>query len=367
LVCGRRRHGTQQIDFNRDIRPILTSHCTACHGGVKEAGGISFVFREKALAAGESGNPTIIPGDPDGSELIKRVTPKTPTWSCPSPSTARRCPRRCRKLRQWIQEGAKWQEHWAFVQPVAKPPPAVKNRLAEKPHRPLRPRPPRAENLQPNPEAEPALLLRRLSIDLTGLPPTLAELDAFEAAWNPIPKPPGSAKSTACSPPALRRTLGRNLARPRPLRRHRRPRKRPPRICLAFRDWVDPRLQRRPALRPVHHQTTRRRPPARSPPSTTSSPPTSTATQNNGEGGTDDEEFRVAAVMDRVATTWEAWQASPWAACNATPTPTTRSSTTNTISSYAFFNNARDYDLSQHFPLLPVPKDPARSGDFTAW
>ena len=115
-----------EIDFNRDIRPILTSHCTACHGGVKEADGISFVFREKALAAGKSGNRTLIPGDPDASELIKRVTSTDPDVVMPQPEHGPQLPAsEITKLRQWIKEGAKWQEHWAFVKPVATPPPPV--------------------------------------------------------------------------------------------------------------------------------------------------------------------------------------------------------------------------------------------------
>jgi hypothetical protein len=116
-----------EIDFSREIRPILNSHCIACHGGVKEAGGISFVFREKALAAGESGARTIIPGDPDASELIKRVTSKDPDLVMPQPEhgpplTAADVT----KLHQWIKEGAAWREHWAFVKPMPVSPPAVK-------------------------------------------------------------------------------------------------------------------------------------------------------------------------------------------------------------------------------------------------
>jgi hypothetical protein len=89
--------------------------------------------------------------------------------------------------------------------------------------------------------------------------------------------------------------------------------------------------------------------------------------QNNGEGGADDEEFRVAAVMDRVATTWETWQGVTMACVQCHSHPYDPILHEEYYSSYAFFNNARDYDLSQHFPLLPVPKDPDLSDDFTAW
>src|SRR5215467_8002304 len=62
------------VDFSRDIRPILNQNCSSCHGGVRQKSGVSFSFREEALGKGKSGRPTIVPSDPDGSELIKRVT-----------------------------------------------------------------------------------------------------------------------------------------------------------------------------------------------------------------------------------------------------------------------------------------------------
>lgn len=359
-----------EIDFNRDIRPILTHHCTACHGGVKEAGGISFVFRDKALAVGESGNRTIIPGDPDASELIARVTSTDPDVVMPQPVHGPPLPASdVQKLRQWIKEGAKWQEHWAFVKPVDHPLPAVRDTawaengidrfvLARL----------EADNQEPNPEADPALLLRRLSIDLTGLPPTLAELDAFEMEWK------------SDSEAAWQRAMDRLLASPHYGERwaviwldlaryadteglgHDQPRP-----AWPFRDWVvraynadmpfddftikqiagdllpDPTLDDLIATN-FHRQS-----------------------QNNGEGGADDEEFRVAAVMDRVATTWEAWQGVTMACVQCHSHPYDPILHHEYYTSYAFFNNARDYDLSEHFPLLPVPKDPALSDDFTQW
>jgi hypothetical protein len=323
-----------EIDFNRDIRPILTSHCTACHGGVKEAGGISFVFREKALAAGESGNRTLIPGDPDASELIKRVTSADPDVIMPQPEHGPRLPAsEIAKLRQWIKEGAKWQEHWAFVKPVATPPPPVYQ--ADWPKIPIDQfvlARLEAEKLQPNTEAEPALLLRRLSIDIIGLPPTLAELDAFETAWKTNPES------------AWQREIDRLLASPHYGERwasnwldlaryadteglgHDQPR-----TAWPFRDWV---VRAFNADMPFDQFTIKQLAGDLLPTPTLDDLIATNfhrQSQNNGEGGADDEEFRVAAVMDRVATTWEAWQGVTWVACNATPTLTNPSSTTSII------------------------------------
>lgn len=358
------------IDFNRDIRPILTSHCTACHGGVKEAGGISFVFRDKALATGDSGKRTIIPGDPDGSELMRRVTSRDPDMVMPQPEHGPPLPEaEVAKLRQWLQEGAKWQEHWAFVKPVAHPLPSVrktdwpKNDMDRFVLARLE-----AEELPPNPEAEPALLLRRLSIDLIGLPPTLAELDAFESAWASDPEvawqeeierllaSPHYGERWASNWLDLARyadTEGLGHDQPRP--------------AWPYRDWVvraynadvpfdqftikqlagdllpDPSLDDLIATN-FHRQS-----------------------QNNGEGGADDEEFRVAAVMDRVATTWEAWQGVTMACVQCHSHPYEPILHHEYYNSFAFFNNTRDYDLSQHYPLLPVPKEPEMAENFRTW
>jgi hypothetical protein len=356
------------IDFNRDIRPIFTVHCTACHGGVKEAGGISFVFREKALAAGESGNRTIIPGDPEGSELIRRVTSNDPDLVMPQPDHGPPLPEAdVARLRQWIKEGAEWREHWAFVKPAAVPAPDVKQKDWPKNpidsfvlHRLEK------ENLTPNPEAEPALLLRRLSVDLIGLPPTLAELDASDAAWKSNPQTAWQREITRLleSPHYGERwasnwldlaryadTEGLGHDQPRP--------------AWPFRDWV---VRACNADMPFDDFTIRQLAGDLLPSPTLDDLIATNfhrQSQNNGEGGADDEEFRVAAVMDRVATTWEAWQGVTMACVQCHSHPYDPIVHEDYYRSYAFFNNARDYDLSQHYPLLPVPKDPARADGFT--
>ena len=172
------------MSFNHDIRPIFLKNCTGCHGGVKEAGGVSFIYREKALSKGESGNFTIVPGEPDSSELLRRVRSKDPDMVMPQPKHGSPLSENeIAKLEQWIREGAKWEEHWAFMQPkdrqvddlqapdwVSQP---LDRFVLEKIE---------SAGLQPSPEASPAEWLRRTSFDLTGLPPSVRELTDFQEA-----------------------------------------------------------------------------------------------------------------------------------------------------------------------------------------
>jgi hypothetical protein len=360
----------EQVSFNRDIRPILTSHCTACHGGVKEAGGISFVFREKALAIGESGNATIIPGKPEESELIKRVTSADPDDIMPQPDHGPPLSAAdVAILRQWIREGAKWEEHWAFEKPQKSSLPNVKNDswvkndidllvLAKL----------EASGLSPSPEAEPALLLRRLSHDLIGLPPTLAELDAFESAWKIEPEKawqkeidrllasPHYGEKWASNWLDLARyadTEGLGLDRPR--------------TAWPYRDWV---IRAYNADMPFDQFTIKQLAGDLLPKPTLDDRVATNFhrhTQANAEGGTDDEEFRVTAVMDRVATTWETWQGVTMGCVQCHSHPYDPIQHVEYYHSLAFFNEARDADLDQHFPVTPLPKDPARNADFARW
>ena len=118
-------HKTPQdeIEFSRDIRPILNQNCVACHGGVRQKNGVSFIFREEALGMGKSGRRTIVPGDPDASEFMARLTTTDPEARMPyhGPPLP---PQQIALLRQWIKEGAKWQDYWAFVPPTPQAPAA---------------------------------------------------------------------------------------------------------------------------------------------------------------------------------------------------------------------------------------------------
>lgn len=173
------------IDFNRDVRAILSDNCFQCHGPdeKKRHAGLRLDARDPALQPAESGERAIVPGKPESSQLLTRVTSSDDDLRMPPSSTGKRLtPAQVEVLRKWIREGAVYQGHWAF-QPVRRPaPPAVKQ--ADWPRTAIDhfvlARLER-EGLAPSARAAKETLIRRVSLDLTGLPPSLEEIDAFLA------------------------------------------------------------------------------------------------------------------------------------------------------------------------------------------
>lgn len=180
------------IDFSRQIRPILSDNCFACHGpdaGQRKAR-LRLDTREGALAKLRGGSHAIVPGQPAQSALIERITAHDDTERMPPPKTNKRLTSaQVELLRQWIAQGARYTEHWAFVAPRRPPVPAVKQK--DWPRNPvdafLLARMEK-EGLRPAPRAEPHVLARRLALDLTGLPPTPEEVDAFEKQFARSPQ-----------------------------------------------------------------------------------------------------------------------------------------------------------------------------------
>ena len=117
------------VDFSKDVQPILNKHCIACHGGVKEAGEVSFMFRDQVLGKGKSGKTVGVPGKPEASELIARVITDDPDDLMPKPEHGPRLSDAdVKTLRDWIAEGAEWGEHWSFTAPKKHEPPVVKDK-----------------------------------------------------------------------------------------------------------------------------------------------------------------------------------------------------------------------------------------------
>ncbi len=173
-------------DFTRDVRPILSQHCFKCHGPDDKSrkGGLRLDVRDSALREAKSGGIALVPGKPDDSELVTRIFTDDEDELMPPPSAKRPLTAAQKDiLRRWVAAGAEYQEHWAFVPPKPVEPPAVKR--ADWPRNAID----RfilarleAAGLAPSPDADPATLCRRLHLDLTGLPPTPAEQDAFAQA-----------------------------------------------------------------------------------------------------------------------------------------------------------------------------------------
>jgi len=178
-----------KLDFNRDVRPILSEHCYACHGPDenKRKAGLRFDRKEDAFKTLKSGARAIVPGELEQSALVQRLTSHDPDEVMPPPEEGK--PLRAEQIERlirWVKDGAQWKNHWSFI-PAQRPAlPNVREinwprneidyfileRLEQ-------------EDLKPAPEADKATLIRRAALDLTGLPPTVREVDAFLADNSP--------------------------------------------------------------------------------------------------------------------------------------------------------------------------------------
>jgi len=175
----------QTVRFNRDVRAILADKCFNCHGpdAGQRKGGLRLDARAAATAAASSGGRAIVPGDVDASELIRRITSDDADEKMPPAKSKKSLTAdEIRTLTTWVAEGAEYEGHWAFVPPVApEPPKASRSQWTRNPVDAFILARLDKEGLAPSPEAEKVALIRRLSLDLIGLPPTIAEVDAFLA------------------------------------------------------------------------------------------------------------------------------------------------------------------------------------------
>ncbi|MFT6863207.1 MAG: hypothetical protein ACJAVK_001768 [Akkermansiaceae bacterium] len=157
------------VDFNRDVRPILSDTCFKCHGPGESEGDLRLDDREDALDAG-----VLSPGDVTKSEIVKRLKSHDPEELMPPPDSNKRLtPEQIQTLETWIAEGAKYDDHWSFVPPKSDPSAKsldhfIDKRIAD-------------AGLKPMPEADLRTQIRRVTLDLTGLPPTPQEVEAFVA------------------------------------------------------------------------------------------------------------------------------------------------------------------------------------------
>jgi mono/diheme cytochrome c family protein len=352
-----------KLDFQRDIQPIFQSRCYECHGEKKQKSGMRLDRKSSVFQGGDSGKPAVIPGKSAGSILVQRITSTDEDEVMP-PKGERLSSEQIALIRAWIDQGAIWpdagvsvKKHWAYEKPVRPSIPKVEQRswpcnaidyfALEKLER---------EKLAPSPEADRATLIRRVSLDLTGLPPTLPEVDSFLADT---------------SPRAYERVVDRLLASPQYGERWARLwldlaryadtqgyEKDDRRTIWPFRDWVIDALNRNLPF----DQFTIEQIAGDLLPNASREQKVATGfhrnTLTNTEGGTDDEEFRHEAIVDRVNTTMSVWMGSTFncAQChNHKYDPFTMR---DYYRMYAVLNQTADSDKPDEAPVLKLPTPP---------
>lgn len=341
------------IDFNQHVRPILTQHCTACHGGVKVAAGVSFAYEKDLLSIVE-------PHAADESSLIERVTTKDGSYRMPpeehGPPLSER---EIDVLRAWINQGAKWSKHWAYEVPVWHEPPNVTR--AEWPRQKIDYfvlRHLDEVGAAPAEEEEAAAWLRRVSLDLTGLPPTMDERSSFLAEVEQLGEP---AYEAAVDRLLASKQYGERWASVWfDLVRYADSRgssEDSPRDIWKYRDWVIDALN----ADVPYDEFTKKQLAGDLLPNRTIEDRLATSvhrlTASNEEGGTDDEEFRVAAILDRVDTVWQTWQGTTMGCVQCHDHPYEPIAHEEFYRFMAYFNNTADCDLTDDWPTLDVPLD----------
>ncbi len=347
------------VDFSTEVKPLLNKKCISCHGGVKKDGGFSLLFQHEAMDTTNSGLPAIIPGKPEQSEMIKRITATDPEERMPykhDPLSKDEID----LLTRWIRQGAKWGEHWAYipVKPVPIPNVAsgitklfssgnewVSNPVDHFIYAQLK-----KEKLKPTTVADKPTLLRRVSLDITGLPApdAIAQWylnndsdDAYEQLVDTLLSSGQYGERWTA--------LWLDLARYADSKGYE---KDSYRSIWRYRDWLIKAFNNdMPYDRFLTEQLA-----GDLLPDVTDEQFIATAyhrnTVTNDEGGSDNEEFRVAAVMDRVNTTWETLMSTTFACVQCHSHPYDPFTHEEYFKFLAFFNNTRDEDSIDEYPLF---------------
>lgn len=351
LLLACQKSGKDRISFNQDIRPILNENCMHCHGGVRAMGGFNLLFEATALDSTESGKPAIIPGNHRQSALYQRITALDPEIRMPLEADALD-KEEIALIARWIDEGAKWEKHWAYLRPEKNTSPPrlnkpmkIRNEIDRFTFSKLE-----RLNLSPNPEASKVSLLRRLYFDLTGLPPSPKEAkdfleddspEAYEKLIDRLLNSPHFGERWA--------VMWLDLARYADTKGYE---KDSNRSIWKYRDWVINAFNQDMPF----DQFTIKQLAGDLLPDPREDQLIATAFHRNSiandEGGTDDETFRIASVIERIGTTYEVWQSTTMACAQCHSHPYDPFLQEDFYRSMAFFNNAEDRDIYNEQPKL---------------
>ena len=348
----------EAVDFNRDIRPVLSRNCFACHGpdGKARKADLRLDVREGALAERE-GVPAVVPGDRGKSELFARITNADSGDRMPPEDSGHELTlEEIDTIGEWIDEGAPYDRHWGFTPPSRPHLPKVNDQAWARngiDHFILS----RLEATEDRPSetADRYTLIRRLSLDLTGLPPIPAEVEtfindkranAYELLVHDLLSRPAYGERWARVWLDLARYADSAGYGSDPLR-----------VIWKYRDWViDALNQNMP-----YDQFTIEQLAGDLLPEPTRDQLLATAfhrnTKTNTEGGTDDEEFRVEAVRDRVDTTMQVWMGLTMGCAKCHSHKYDPITQTEYYQFYAMFNQTEDADNNNDSPRLPYPTD----------
>ena len=342
----------QKIDFSKDIKPIINTHCISCHGGVKMNAGYSLLFHEDALGSTQSGVPAIVPGDAKNSPLIQRLSDSDSELRMPYKKEPL-SDQEIDKLSKWIDQGAQWGTHWAYIPPedITIPDNNSSDSLSYFLKTPIDYFILEEMNklsLTPNEDADRRTLARRLSFDLTGLPPdenlfnlyTSNKINYESYVDSLLGKTSFGEKWASWWLDLARYADSKGYETDRG------------RTMWKYRDWVIDALNhdmpfdqftieqlagdlltnpsQQQLIATAFHRNT----------------------MNNDEGGTSDEEYRTAAILDRVNTTFAAWQSTTMECvqCHSHPYDPIRHK--EYYQTMSFFNNTRDEDIPDEEPNL---------------
>ncbi len=346
------------VDFNRDVRSILSGKCLLCHGpdeGTREAG-LRLDERSAAIGELDSGSFAVVPGDSDASELIARVETDDEDLRMPPVDAGERLTdEEIGVLRRWVKQGAEYSKHWSYVVPQQPEVPDVPTEFSEWPQNPIDHfalRKMLQHNLRPSPEVDRYALIRRVFLDLTGLPPSIEEADSF--VQNPDP----AAYEQLVDDLLQRDSFGEHWARKwLDLARYADSAgyaDDPSRTIWAYRDWV---------IRAINSnmpfdQFTVEQMAGDLLPNATDDQIIATAfhrnTMTNSEGGTIDEEFRNVAIVDRVNTTFAVWMGTTMACAQCHTHKYDPITQDEYFQVFAILNNTQDADRRDESPLLDV-------------